>query len=600
MKKKVISLLLAVALILASTVIASAEAIPFRDVPSSQWYYGAVVFCYNNGYMTGDSATAFKPNGTVTRAQVAQVLYNLKANRDPATAAINAMPFQDVPKNQWYAKAVAWCWANGVTSGTSATTFEPNAPVTREQLAVLFYNAEGAPSASQIKASRYNDWSRVSSWARNGVAWAINSGLISGTGNNTIDPRATAPRCQLAQILMNFTRKGNDTDTEGEGEGESEGSDPDPDPDPDPSTTPDPSPSPSEPPVTPTPTPTPTPDADATVWGFSLPVWSSKMVTKISENDDKRGTDGSHIYSARFCSNGGIGWIDGVTFKVEDVTPTAYKNMYQTMGKSAEITQIVKESAAALRSEKILEPLDDSKDTPVKRDVSAVSAVDLTVTADIGVRALKVSAVKDKAVLDTVYIMASPYAHGSYNEYCPQDLELYQRVREIIESHLWTAAMTSAEKLGAIAGYINTTAHYPGKLITTEEYNPTLWRDWSVDGIDLYYNMNGGDPILSRTMALQGGIITCRAASLLEWVATEDLGMEYLYVNGELKETGEGVWIGMGSYSTNPSVPTHTTLWYRDASGKTYAYDAQGMEFNDPAKAACEGHGCKEKIIPLK
>ena len=219
MKQRIISLLLAILLVFSAAMPASA-ATPFTDVPSTQWYAKAVDFCYVNQLMSGTSATAFHPGGFVTRAMMVQVLYNMDAPHYTAENAA-ALPFTDVPAAQWYAKAVAWAYRKGITSGTSAATFSPNASITREQVAAMLYNfrrtAGGTDQIDLSKLNSYSDASRVSAYAKNAVAWAIDWGLISGMDSAHIAPKGTATRAQLAQILMKYSKAlnpdlGSDTD----------------------------------------------------------------------------------------------------------------------------------------------------------------------------------------------------------------------------------------------------------------------------------------------------------------------------------------------------------------------------------------------------
>lgn len=219
-KMRLISCLLAVLLLTASVVPASAESIPFEDVPANKWYAPAVEYCYTRGLMSGNSAAEFSPDQPVTRAMMIQVLYNVKA-RSLSPLFERDLPFKDVPKTAWYTKAVIWGYSLGITSGTSDTAFSPNATITREQVATMFYNLHGlnyllggGMDVSIGKAYKFSDYKAISSYARAPMAWAINSGLLSGVGYNKLDPKGTATRAQLAQILMNYTsRMGQDAAT---------------------------------------------------------------------------------------------------------------------------------------------------------------------------------------------------------------------------------------------------------------------------------------------------------------------------------------------------------------------------------------------------
>lgn len=180
------------------------------DIPSGSWYESAVRYCLNNNYMSGESETKFNPNGTVSRAQMVQVLYNLEGQ--PGYTSGHT-PFEDITPGSWYYNAVRWSEENGIASGTSATTFKPNAPVTREQVATFFANYakfKNNYSGAQSDLSKYSDRNKISSWAKENIAWAVNTGLMSGTSNTTLDPQGTCIRAQLAQFIKNYFKDDSD------------------------------------------------------------------------------------------------------------------------------------------------------------------------------------------------------------------------------------------------------------------------------------------------------------------------------------------------------------------------------------------------------
>ena len=227
------------------------------------------------------------------------------------------------------------------------------------------------------------------------------------------------------------------------------------------------------------------------------------------------------------------------------------------------------------------------------------SGKDITIKAGAGVRVVKLVAKKGDTVLDSVYLGSS--GMGANQEYSPFDMELYKKVRQKVEAQIWTDGMSNLEKLGALAGYINGTTHYPGDDVTSKDHNPTFWENWAVDDKGLLYNMCN-DVILNRIMDLQGGIVTCQAAGILQTAATEDLGLPYLY-DGDTGQVapGEGVWRVMGSYSSNPGNPWHESLAYKSADEEKVLLDAQGLTYSaSSGKAPCEAHGCRERIISLK
>lgn len=205
--KRVFSAALACVLLVSATVSLNASAAnvsDMTDIPSGSWYESAVQYCLNNNYMNGESETKFNPNGTVSRAQVVQVLYNLEGQ--PGYTSGHT-PFEDITPGSWYYNAVRWSEENGIASGTSATTFKPNAPVTREQVATFFANYakfKNNYSGAQSDLSKYSDQNKISAWAKENISWAVNYGLMSGTSETTLDPQGTCIRAQLAQFIKNY------------------------------------------------------------------------------------------------------------------------------------------------------------------------------------------------------------------------------------------------------------------------------------------------------------------------------------------------------------------------------------------------------------
>lgn len=205
--KRVFSAALACVLLVSATVslnASAASASNMTDIPSGSWYESAVRYCLNNNYMNGESETKFNPNGTVSRAQMVQVLYNLEGQ--PGYTSGHT-PFEDITPGSWYYNAVRWSEENGIASGTSATTFKPNTPVTREQVATFFANYakfKNNYSGAQSDLSKYSDQNKISAWAKENISWAVNYGLMSGTSETTLDPQGTCIRAQLAQFIKNY------------------------------------------------------------------------------------------------------------------------------------------------------------------------------------------------------------------------------------------------------------------------------------------------------------------------------------------------------------------------------------------------------------
>ena len=187
----------------------------FRDMPvPTDWAHEGLDYCIYHGYIAGTSASTVSPNGVCTRAQLVSILYRVQG--EPTTVKGYELsklraPFNDVPRGQWYTDAIWWAKLMGVVAGTSATTFDPEGEITREQLAVILYNytkqfAPGSLTATGSLAG-FPDAASVSSWARTEMAWAVGNGLISGTGSGSVaylTPQGSATRAQVAAILMSF------------------------------------------------------------------------------------------------------------------------------------------------------------------------------------------------------------------------------------------------------------------------------------------------------------------------------------------------------------------------------------------------------------
>ena len=177
---------------------------PFADVSSTAWYYDAVVYAWENDLMTGTSATTFAPGMTTDRAMLATLLYRLEGE-----PVVNyAMSFTDVAEGLWYSEAVRWAASEGVVTGVGdGSSFAPTGAITREQMAVMLYRYaqyKGYDVTGSAGLSGYADADSVSSWAEYAVAWAVDAGLISGVGNNTLNPQGSATRAEIATILMRF------------------------------------------------------------------------------------------------------------------------------------------------------------------------------------------------------------------------------------------------------------------------------------------------------------------------------------------------------------------------------------------------------------
>ena len=179
------------------------SSLPFGDVKSADWFYNDVKYVYDKGMMAGTAADVFAPNATTTRAMIVTILYRLEGS--PAVTGTSA--FVDVPAGQWYTDAVNWAAANQIVKGTSATTFAPNDSITREQMAAILYRYaqyKGYDVTKKADLSGYSDNSQVSAYAKDALAWANAAKLINGVTNTTLAPQGNATRAQVSAILHRF------------------------------------------------------------------------------------------------------------------------------------------------------------------------------------------------------------------------------------------------------------------------------------------------------------------------------------------------------------------------------------------------------------
>lgn len=167
----------------------------FNDVKSGDYFYDAVNWAVEKGITTGTSATTFSPNASCTRAQIVTFLWRASGSPEPKTAS---NPFTDVAANAYYCKAVLWAVENGITTGTSATTFSPNAPCTRAQGVTFLWRANGSKAASA--AASFTDVASDAYYAP-AVAWAAEQNVTGGVGNGLFSPDTTCTRAQNVSML---------------------------------------------------------------------------------------------------------------------------------------------------------------------------------------------------------------------------------------------------------------------------------------------------------------------------------------------------------------------------------------------------------------
>ena len=177
--------------------------LPFTDVSTSDWFYGAVKFVYENGLMDGVGNNLFAPNATLNRAMAVTILYRLEGSPAVTTDA----GFNDVAAGTWYTDAVNWAAANNIVNGVEGNNFDPTGSLTREQMATVLYRYaqyKGADVSASGDLSGFVDSANVSSWAADAVKWAVGSGLVNGVEGNALAPQGTSTRAQAATILMRF------------------------------------------------------------------------------------------------------------------------------------------------------------------------------------------------------------------------------------------------------------------------------------------------------------------------------------------------------------------------------------------------------------
>ena len=182
-----------------------------RDVAGpGYWAHEGIDYCVRNRLMSGVGAGAFSPDTACTRAQIVKILYNRSGNQ--ADYSYYYLPFTDVAPGAWYYNAVAWAYCNDVTSGTSATTFTPNAAITRQQLVTFLYRytVKYAPefTGNAAPISAFPDAGSVANWAYAAMSWAVGNGLILGNAHDNgldyLDPNGSATRAQTATIIMRY------------------------------------------------------------------------------------------------------------------------------------------------------------------------------------------------------------------------------------------------------------------------------------------------------------------------------------------------------------------------------------------------------------
>ena len=171
----------------------------FKDLGDKDaWYHDYIDIMVTNGWMNGMNNGCFEPDGTLTRAQFVTILYRIAG--EPSVAGKTG-PFTDVVKDTWYTDAVIWATSEGIVKGTSDTTFDPDASITREQIAVILYRAAGAPKQDKDAIASFGDASAVSDWAKDAMNWAVTEKIMLGSDGKLL-PQDNATRAEASALLL--------------------------------------------------------------------------------------------------------------------------------------------------------------------------------------------------------------------------------------------------------------------------------------------------------------------------------------------------------------------------------------------------------------
>ena len=179
---------------------------PFTDISEKDWFYGDVMFVYENGLMLGTSKTLFSPHGAVMRGMMATILWRMEGS--PVPKGKNS--FTDVEAGKWYADAITWTAENGIFAGYGKDKFGPDDPITREQLAAIFYryaDYKGYDLTVKGDLDKFKDADKITDYAKTAMQWAVGSGLVKGKSGNLLDPQGTATRAEIAAMLHRFIEK---------------------------------------------------------------------------------------------------------------------------------------------------------------------------------------------------------------------------------------------------------------------------------------------------------------------------------------------------------------------------------------------------------
>lgn len=177
---------------------------PFTDVSDTDWCYDAVAYVYERGIMNGYSQDTFGPQNRLSRAQLAQILYNLEGR--PQTDSVSGS-YGDLTPGAWYEDAISWAVKSGVLSGYADGNMRPNQAVSRQQLAAMLYRYaqhKGSDVSQSADLDGFQDRDQVAAYAQAPLQWAVAAGIVNGTSADTLSPNGSASRAQTAVMLMRF------------------------------------------------------------------------------------------------------------------------------------------------------------------------------------------------------------------------------------------------------------------------------------------------------------------------------------------------------------------------------------------------------------
>lgn len=206
MKKRIIAALLMVGLLCTT-----AHAARFTDVTEQDWYSAQVEYVYEQGLMSGTSATDFSPHMTLSRGMMLTILYRMAGE-----PAVSGTGFTDVEPGQWYSAAALWAGQTGIAEGSGDGTLGHADPLTREQMAVMLYRYaahQGHDVRANTALDAFSDAGRVSAWAKDAMSWAVGNGLIQGAGGK-LSPQGSADRAQTAVVIARFHQSWSRTEQE--------------------------------------------------------------------------------------------------------------------------------------------------------------------------------------------------------------------------------------------------------------------------------------------------------------------------------------------------------------------------------------------------